>query len=116
RVILDRMAAHGVHMKRIINAGVIPQRNNALNHVYANVLARPGLVPSKSVVSLGAAIFAFLAAGTFKTVEEAQDKICPPHRQFDPDKSEQTVYNELYPMYSKLYFAFGQPAKNGISD
>jgi L-ribulokinase len=116
RVILDRMAAHGVHMKRVINAGGIPQRNNALNQVYANVLGRPVMVPSKSVVSLGSAIFAFLAAGTFKTVEEAQDKICPPHRQFDPDKSEQTVYNELYPMYSKLYFAFGQPAKNGISD
>src|SRR5213080_3024886 len=116
RVILDRMAAHGVHIKRVINAGGIPQKNNVLNQVYANVLGRPVLVPSKSVVSFGSAIFAFLAAGTFKTVEEAQDKICPPHRQFDPDKSEQAVYNELYPMYSKLYFAFGQPAKNGIGD
>jgi L-ribulokinase len=116
RVILDRMAAHGVHIKRVINAGGIPQKNTVLNQVYANVLGRPVLVPSKPVVSLGSAIFAFLAAGTFKTVEEAQDKICPQHRQFDPDKSEQTVYNELYSMYSKLYFAFGQPAKNGIGD
>src|SRR5438093_12573947 len=58
RVILDRMAAHGVHMKRIINAGGIPQRNNALNQDYANVQGRPELVPSKSVVSLGSAIFA----------------------------------------------------------
>jgi len=116
RVILDRMAAHGVHIKRVINAGGIPQKNNVLNQVYANVLGRPVLVPSKTVVSLGSAIFAFLAAGTFKTVEGAQDKICPPHRQLDPDKSEQTVYNEIYPMYSKLYFAFGQPAKNGIGD
>src|SRR5947209_665940 len=116
RVILDRMAAHGVHIKRVINAGGIPQKNNVLNQVYANVLGRPVLVPSKSVVSLGSAIFAFLAAGTFKTVEDAQDKICPPHRGFEPDASEQTVYNELYPMYSKLYFAFGQPAKNGIGD
>src|SRR5437667_5272952 len=116
RVILDRMAAHGVHIKRVINARCIPQKNNVLNQVYANVLGRPVLVPSKSVVSLGSAIFAFLAAGTFKTVEDAQDRICPPHRGFEPDASEQTVYNELYPMYSKLYFAFGQPAKNGISD
>src|SRR5207247_9893277 len=105
------MAAHGVHIKRVINAGGIPQKNNVLNQVYANVLGRPVLVPSKSVVSLGSAIFAFLAAGTFKTVEEAQDKICPPHRQFDLDKSEQTVYNELSPLYSKLYFPFGQLAK-----
>jgi L-ribulokinase len=116
RVILDRMAAHGVHIKRVINAGGIPQKNNVLNRVYANILARPVLVPSQSVVSLGSAIFAFLAAGTFKTVEEAQDKICPPHKEFNPETSEQTAYNELCPIYSKLYFAFGQPGSNGIGE
>jgi L-ribulokinase len=109
RVILDRMESHGVHIKRIINAGGIPQKNEVLNRVYTNVLGRPVLVPSSSVVSLGSAIFAFLAAGTFKTVEEAQDKICPQHRTYQPNKSEQTVYEALYPLYSKLYFSFGQP-------
>ena len=74
RVILDRMAGHGVHIKRVINAGGIPQKNDVLNRVYANVLGRPVLVPSKSVTSLGSAIFAFLAAGTFKSIEEAQAK------------------------------------------
>jgi L-ribulokinase len=73
-------------------------------------------VPSKSVTSLGSAIFAFLAAGTFKTIEEAQDKICPPHRVFEPEKSEQRAYEELYPLYSKLYFAFGDPQKNGFAE
>ena len=42
-------------------------------------------VPSKSVVSLGSSIFAFLAAGTFKTVEEAQEKICPPFKVYEPE-------------------------------
>ena len=51
RVILDRMAEHGVNIKRVINAGGIPQKNNVLNQVYANVLGRPVLVPSKSVTS-----------------------------------------------------------------
>jgi L-ribulokinase len=64
-------------------------------------------VPSKSVTSLGSAIFAFLAAGTFKTIEEAQDKICPPHRVFEPQKSEQAAYDELFELFSRLYFAFG---------
>ncbi len=88
RVILDRMEGHGVHIKRVINAGGIPQKNEVLNRVYANVLGRPVLVPAKSVVSLGSAIFAFLAAGTFKTIEEAQDKICPPNKTYEPQKSE----------------------------
>jgi len=109
RIILDRMAEHGVDIKRVINAGGIPQKNNALNQVYANVLGRPVLVPSKSVVSLGSAIFAFLAAGTFKSVEEAQDKICPEHTVFSPERGAQEVYNALYALYKKLYFAFGQP-------
>jgi L-ribulokinase len=108
RIILDRMAEHGVHIKRVINAGGIPQKNNVLNQVYANVLGKPVLVPGKSVVSLGSAIFAFLAAGTFKTVEEAQDKICPEHAVFSPEPEAQRTYSALYPLYKKLYFGFGQ--------
>jgi L-ribulokinase len=114
RVILDRMAQNGVEIKRVINAGGIPQKNNVLNQVYANVLGRPVLVPAKSVTSLGSAIFAFLAAGTFKTVEEAQDKICPTHKVFTPQPGEQKIYDELYSLYSELYFAFGTPAAKGI--
>ena len=116
RVILDRMAGHGVHIKRVINAGGIPQKNDALNQVYANVLGRPVLVPAKSVLSLGSAIFAFLAAGTFKTLEEAQDRICPTHRTFLPEKSAQDTYDRLYPLYSKLYFTLGQPGHDGLGD
>jgi len=106
RIILDRMAAHGG----------IPQKNDVLNQVYANVLGRPVLVPSKSVVGLGAAIFAFLAAGTFKTIEEAQDKICPAYRMFLPDTGAGETYDRLYALYSKLYFALGQRASDGLGD
>src|SRR6266705_3316462 len=110
RVIFDRMETNGVQVKRVINAGGIPQKNEVLNRVYANVLGRPVLVPTRSVTSLGSAIFAFLAAGTFKTIEEAQDKICPPYRSFEPDHSEQRVYEDLYRLFSRLYFAFGKNA------
>ena len=107
RVIFDRMSTNGVRVQRVINAGGIPQKNEVLNRVYANVLGRPVLVPTKSVTSLGSAIFAFLAAGTFKTIEEAQDKICPPFRVYEPDPAEQRIYDDLYRLFSRLYFAFG---------
>jgi L-ribulokinase len=116
RIILDRMAEHGVNIKRVINAGGIPQKNNVLNQIYANVLGRPVLVPSQSVTSLGSAIFAFLAAGTFKTVEEAQDRICPGHTVFTPEPEAQKVYNLLYPLYHRIYFAFGQPGIGKFGD
>jgi L-ribulokinase len=107
RVILERMAEHGVQMKRVIHAGGIPQKNEVLNQVYANVLGLPVLVPSKSTVSLGAAIFAFLAAGVYKTVEEAQQHMCPSHKVYHPVASEKHVYDKLYPLYRKIYFEFG---------
>jgi len=116
RVILDRMAGHGVTIRRVINAGGIPQKNDVLNQVYANVLGRPVLVPSKSVVSLGSAIFAFMAAGTFKSIDEAQDKICPSHRMFMPEELAQRIYGKLYPLYSNLYFTLGQKSGNGLGD
>ena len=110
------MAESGVHIKRVINGGGIPQKNDVLNQVYANVLGLPVLVPSKSVVSLGSAIFAFLAAGTFKTVEDAQQKICPSHKVYEPVPSESRVYDEIYPLYRKLYFALGDPAKGAVGN
>jgi len=116
RIILDRMTEYGVEIKRIINAGGIPQKNNVLNQVYANVLGRPVLVPSKSVTSLGSAIFAFLAAGVFRTVEEAQDKICPGHAVFTPEPGAQTIYNTLHGFYREIYFAFGQPGKTKLDE
>lgn len=45
RVILERMQQHGAEIQRIINGGGIPQRNDTLNQVYANVLNKPILVP-----------------------------------------------------------------------
>src|SRR5271170_2404504 len=116
RIILDRMAEYGVEIKRVINAGGIPQKNKVLNQAYANVLRRPVLVPGKSVVSLGSAIFAFLAAGAFKSVEEAQNKICPDHAIFTPEPAAEKIYNSMYALYQKLYFAFGQPQDAKLGD
>src|ERR687887_910412 len=114
RVIFDRMEKHGVHIRRIINAGGIPQKNEVLNRVYANVFGRPVLVPRKAVAGLGSAIFAFLAAGTFNSVEEAQEKVCLDYKVFSPDPEEQDVYEELYALFRDLYFAFGDPSKGGF--
>src|SRR5437667_10589143 len=107
RVILDRMESHGVPVDRIINGGGIPQRNPVLNQVYANVLGKPILVPKGDVTSLGSAIFAFLAAGTFRSIEEAQDALCPGYTTVEPDAASAAIYEEPYALYRKLYFAFG---------
>jgi L-ribulokinase len=108
RVILERMEQHGVRIDRVINGGGIPNRNAKLNQIYADILNKPVLVPQGDVTSLGAAIFAFLACGAFKNIEQAQDALCPTFRVFEPNPASAAVYQELYPHYRKLYFAFGQ--------
>lgn len=109
RVILDRMSEYGAPSQRVINGGGVPQNNPVLNQVYANVLGRPVLVPSSKVTGVGSAIFAFLAAKTFRTIEEAQQQICPAHTKFSPHPDENRVYDELYPMYRRIYFDLGKP-------
>jgi len=108
RVILERMEEHGVPVRRIINGGGIPQRNAVLNQVYANVLGKPILVPDGDVTSLGSAIFAFLAAGTFANVEEAQSALCPGHATVEPQPVHTATYREVYPLFRKLYFGLGE--------
>ena len=100
---------------RVINAGGIPQKNEVLNHVYANVLNKPVLIPKTDVTSLGSAIFAALAAGAFRSLEEAQTALCPEYRVIEPDAKAAQVYEELYTLYRELYFGFGSSSANVIS-
>ncbi|HVN93106.1 MAG TPA: ribulokinase [Terracidiphilus sp.] len=107
RIILERMAEHGVRIDRVINAGGIPQRNEVLNRVYANVLNKPVLVPAGIPTSLGSGIFALIAAGAYKSIEEAQAAVCLPLRTVEPDQKSAAVYEKLYRLYRDAYFALG---------
>ena len=107
RIILERMAEHGVRIDRVINAGGIPQKSEVLNQVYANVLNKPVLVPAGIPTSLGSGIFALLAAGAYKTIEEAQAAVCLPLRTVQPDPKQAAVYERLYRHYRDVYFALG---------
>ena len=57
--------------------------------------------------SLGSGIFAHLAAGTFPTIEAAQQAMCLPHRTFFPDAHAAAIYDRLFQLYSDVYFALG---------
>jgi L-ribulokinase len=115
RVIFERMEQHCVPIRRVINAGGIPQRNEVLNRVYANVLNKPVLIPDSDVTSLGSAIFAALAAGAFPTIEDAQAALCPKYRVVEPEPQAVSVYEELFAMYRELYFGFGKSGARAIT-
>jgi L-ribulokinase len=115
RIILERMAEHGVPIRRVIHAGGIPQKNDVLNRVYANVLNKPVLIPERPIAGLGSALFAFLAAGVFPTLEAAQRAVCPPFRVVHPDPAVHRIYERLYPLYRSLYFALGVPDSERVA-
>ncbi len=105
RIILERMAEHGVRMDRVINAGGIPQKNEVLNQVYANVLNKPVLVPAGIPTSLGSGIMALLAAGIYKTIEEAQAAVCLPLRTVEPDRRRWSVRAALPALQGPVFCA-----------
>ncbi len=61
------------------------------------------------MTSLGSAIFAFMAAGAFPTIEAAQDALCPGFDVVEPEAAAVAVYDRLYPLYRTMYFALGRP-------
>jgi L-ribulokinase len=114
RIILERMAEHGVPVERVINGGGVPQNNVVLNQVYADVFNKPVLVPDETPTSLGSAIIAFVAAGVFPSIEEAQRKLCLPFKTYAPEPGAAARYEQLYQLYRKLYFALGTRNAPGI--
>jgi len=108
RIILQRMAEHGVPVNRVINAGGIPRKSPVLNRIFASALDTPVLVPAGDPTSLGSAIFAFLAAGTFRTIEEAQQALCLDYVTIEPDRQSARVCEELFGHFRRLYFALGR--------
>jgi L-ribulokinase len=113
RIVVEQLRKHGVPVERIVHGGGIPRRNDTLNRVYAGVLGKPILVPTTDTTSLGAAIFAFLAAGTFKSVEEAQDALSPGYRTIEPLPDDVRIYEELFARFNELYFTLAQSNKIG---
>jgi L-ribulokinase len=108
RIILERMEEYAVPVERVINADGIPQHNDTLNQVYANVLNKRVLVPDGIPTSRGSGIFALMAAGVFASIEEAQQAMCLPFRIFDPQPEAVERYEELFVLYRRMYFALGQ--------
>jgi L-ribulokinase len=112
RIILERLTENGVPVHRVINGGGIPQKNRVLNQVYANVFNKPVLVPKSEITSLGSAIFAFLAAGIYPSVEAAQAALTPGYDVVHPVPSDAAVYDRMYPVYRDLYFEWGRKSSH----
>jgi len=66
------------------------------------------VVPEGDVTSLGSAIFAFMAAGTFSFHRKSTRCTVPEVHGIRTNAASAAVYDELFALYHKLYFSMGQ--------
>jgi L-ribulokinase len=114
RAIIDAFEAAGVPVSNIVACGGLPQRNELLMQIYADVTGREfSVAASTQAPALGAAMFAAVAAGPdnggYDSIVEASRAMAPaPVRRFQPNEEHHAVYSELYTEYLRLHDLFGR--------
>jgi L-ribulokinase len=104
RAINDQFINQGVAIEQVIATGGISQKNDFVMQVTADVLNMPVKVAaSEQTCALGAGIFAAVAAGIYKTIEEAIEKMATGYsKTYNPDPERAREYQKLYEKYLQL--------------
>ncbi len=107
--IINRLEEYGVKVKEVVNCGGIAEKNPLVMQIYADACNRPMKISrSAQTCALGAAVFAAVAGGAYKSVEAAQKKMTGVKDiVYKPAKAAANVYGELYRIYRSLHDAFG---------
>ena len=113
RMILERIEDYGVPVSRVVCAGGIAEKNPMLMQIYADITGREMLISGSSqTCALGSAVSAAVLAGSEKggydDFETAQAKMTSlKDVSYKPNPESQSVYNELFALYTKMHDAFG---------
>jgi L-ribulokinase len=104
RKIVERFESEGVPIKEIIALGGVAKKSPFVMQTLADVHNRPIKVArSEQACALGAAMFAAVAGGIYKTVEEAIDSMESGFEEkYIPNPSRAELYTTLYSRYSRL--------------
>jgi len=109
KTIVDLYKNNGVEIESIYASGGISQKNKMLMQIYADVLGEEIIVnKSKQSGALGVAMFASVAGGYFKTLDEAATVLVSKEADvYKPNMENTKKYDKLYKEYVKLceYFA-----------
>jgi L-ribulokinase len=114
RVIIEAFEENGVAVNEIVATGGLPDRNQLLMQIYADVTGREIKVAATSQAgALGSAMFGAVAAGEdrggYDTIYEAAKKMARlKDIAYKPIPEHQQVYDKLYAEYAILYDYFGR--------
>ena len=104
RKIVERFRSEGVRIDGVIAIGGVAKKSPFIMQIVADVLNMPIMVPrSEQTCALGAAMFAAVVAGQYKSVEEAKKGMGSGIEiEYKPGSGRARQYDVLYERYSKL--------------
>jgi L-ribulokinase len=114
RAILESLDAASISVERVVACGGLPERNELLMQLSADITGRPFEVAASSQApALGAAMHGAVAAGPsaggFESIEAAVAAMVRPSvRVYVPDESATGTYDALYADYMALHDLFGR--------
>ena len=114
RVIVEAFESAGVPVTRIVACGGLPERNELLMQIYADVTGRTfSVAASAQTPALGAAMSAAVAAGAdaggYDSIVEASLRMAHlSEHVYEPIDAHHAVYGDLYSHYVHLHDLFGR--------
>jgi L-ribulokinase len=104
RRITERFQVEGAVIEGVIALGGVAKKSQYVMQTLSDVLQMPIKVgKSEQTCALGAAMFAAVAAGKYKKVEEAMKKMGAGfEKTYQPNKDRAEVYDQLYARYCEL--------------
>ena len=114
REIIEAFEARGVAVKELVAAGGLPEKNDLLRQIYADVTGRSfRLAGSSQSPALGSAMHAAVAAGIYPDIHAAAEKMGKLKDEVvQPIPENQAIYDRLYAEYKTLYDYFGRGAND----
>nr|WP_236838513.1 ribulokinase [Caldalkalibacillus salinus] len=114
RKIVDAFHQNGVEVNELYACGGLPQQNELLMQIYADVTNREiKVAASKQTPALGAAMFGAVAAGEeeggYRNITEAAKRMGRVKEEtYKPIPENVAIYEKLYQEYTRLHDYFGR--------
>lgn len=118
RVIIETLENHGVPVNELVACGGLPEKNELLMQIYADVTGREFKVAGSSQTpALGSAMFGAVAAGKemggFDSIFEAAPVMGKlKDKSYQPNSDATKVYDRLFAEYQLLHDYFGRGENN----
>lgn len=113
-IIIEAFQSNGVAVDEIVACGGLPEKNEMLMQIYADVTNREfKIAESAQTCALGSAMWGAVAAGKsrggYDDIKDAADKMARvKDKTYKPNREAHAVYAKLYYEYKQLHDYFGR--------